>query len=58
MQFEGAINDKKKTGRPSSSLPARKNHLKRLTNKVRDSQFGHLYKQMPNVLQASPIENF
>ena len=32
MPLGGAINDKKKTGRPISWTPARKNHLKRLTN--------------------------
>ena len=32
MQLGGTINDKKKTGRPTSWTPARKNQLKRLTN--------------------------
>ena len=45
MQLGGTINDKKKTGRPTSWTPARKNQLKRLTNKVRGSQFGLLYKR-------------
>ena len=38
MPLGGTINDKK-TGRPTSWTPARKNQLKRLTNKVRGSQF-------------------
>ena len=32
MQIGGTINDKKKTGRPITRTPARKNQLKRLTN--------------------------
>ena len=32
MQHEGTINDKKKTGRPISWTPARKNRLKRLAD--------------------------
>ena len=32
MQLGGTINDKKKTGRPTSWTPARKNELKRSTN--------------------------
>ena len=32
MQLGGTINDKKKTGRPTSWTPARKNQLKRLAN--------------------------
>ena len=35
VQFGGTINDKKKTGRPTSWTPPRKNQLKRLKNKVR-----------------------
>ena len=32
MQLGGTIKDKKKTGRPTSWTPARKNQLKRLAN--------------------------
>ena len=32
MQLGGTINDKKKTGRPTSWTPDRKNQLKRLVN--------------------------
>ena len=32
MQLEGTTNGKKKTGRPTSWTPARKNQLERLTN--------------------------
>ena len=32
MQLGGKINDKKKTGRPTSWTPSRKNQLKRLAN--------------------------
>ena len=32
MQLGGTINDKNKTGRPTSWTPARKNQLKRLAN--------------------------
>ena len=32
MQLGGTINDKKKTGRPTSWTPARKSQLKRLAN--------------------------
>ena len=32
MQLGTTINDKKKTGRPASWTPARKNQLKRLAN--------------------------
>ena len=32
MQLGGTINEKKKTGRPTSWTPARKNQLKRLAN--------------------------
>ena len=34
MQLGGTINDKKKTGRPTSWTPVRKNQLERLTNKA------------------------
>ena len=46
MQHGGTINDKKKTVRPTYWTFARKSQLKRLTNKVRGSQFGHLFKQI------------
>ena len=42
MQLGETINDKKKTGRPNSWTPSRKNQLKRLINKFRGSQFGHM----------------
>ena len=45
MRLEGLINDKKNWS-PTSWTSTRKNQLKRLTNKVRGSQFGHLYKRM------------
>ena len=44
MQLGGTINDKKKTGRPTSWTPARKNQLKILTNnrkKVNQRCLGH-----------------
>ena len=44
MQLGGTINDKNKTGRPTSWTYARKNQLKRLTIKIRGSRFGDLYK--------------
>ena len=53
MQLGRTINDKNKTGRPISWIPARKNELKRLTNKVQGSQLGHLYKRMLRETLAS-----
>ena len=46
MQSEETIYDKKKTGRTTFWTSTRKSQLKRLTNKVRGSEFGHLYKRM------------
>ena len=46
VQLGGAINEKKKTDCPTSWTPARNNQLKRLINKVRGCQFGHLCKRM------------
>ena len=44
MQLGGTINDKKKTARPTSWIPARKNQLKRLANNrkgVSQRRLGH-----------------
>ena len=44
MQLGGTINDKKKTGRPTSWTPVRENQLKRLTNNrkgVSQRRLGH-----------------
>ena len=46
IQLGGTINDKKKTVRLTSWTSARKNQLEILVNKVRGSQFGHLYKRI------------
>ena len=46
MRFGGTINDKKKTGRPTSWTPARKNHMKRLANNRKGVSQRHLDRKL------------
>ena len=46
MQLGGTINEKKKTGRPTSWTPARKNQLKRLANNREGVSQRHLGREL------------